>query len=77
MIDTLEDALAETERQRIAKEVHYAETVRLGRVVKELREALASIKWRSADRDNMEFSALITYVQMDAIRSALAKTEAK
>lgn len=34
--------------------------------------ALESIKWKSADRDNMEFSARITCFQMDAIRAALA-----
>lgn len=37
-----------------------------------LREALAGIKWRSADKDNMEFAATINYSQMDAIRAALA-----
>lgn len=36
-----------------------------------LEGALASVKWASADRDNMEFAARITYVQMDAIRAAL------
>ena len=36
-----------------------------------MREALGGIKWASADRDNMEFAARITYVQMDAIRQAL------
>jgi len=39
----------------------------------QLREALAGIKWKSADRDNMEFSARITYVQMDAIRAILSQ----
>ena len=37
-----------------------------------MREALAGIKWKSADRDNMEFSATITCWQMDRIRAALA-----
>ena len=31
---------------------------------------LASIKWKSIDKDNMEFSAVITCWQMDAIREA-------
>lgn len=36
-----------------------------------LMAALESIKWKSADRDNMEFSARITFCQMDGIRDAL------
>lgn len=39
----------------------------------ELLGALDGIRWKSADRDNMEFAATITYVQMDAIRAALKK----
>jgi len=39
----------------------------------DLFAALAGIQWKSADRDNMEFTARITYVQMDAIRAALSK----
>lgn len=39
--------------------------------IDKLRAALRGIKWRSADKDNMEFSATITYSQMDAIRAAL------
>lgn len=38
-----------------------------------LRAALREIKWRSADKDNMEFSATITYSQMDKIRAALGE----
>ena len=41
------------------------------------KAALASIKWKSADRDNMEFSARITYSQMDKIRTALGGPDAK
>ena len=41
--------------------------------IERLRAALEGIKWRSADRDNMEFAAAITYSQMDAIRAALAQ----
>lgn len=33
--------------------------------------ALVSIKWESADRDNMEFKSRITYVRMDEIQAAL------
>lgn len=40
--------------------------------VGELVEALAGIKWRSDDKDNMEFAARITCFQMDKIRAALA-----
>jgi hypothetical protein len=36
-----------------------------------LREALAGIRWKSADRDNMEFAATITYSQMDRLRALL------
>ena len=39
--------------------------------IEQLEAALRGIKWRSADRDNMEFAATITYSQMDAIRAAL------
>lgn len=39
--------------------------------IERLRAALGSIKWLSADRDNMEYAATITYSQMDAIRAAL------
>ena len=42
-----------------------------------MREALGSIKWKSADRDNMEYSALITCWQMDAIRAALTPEKEK
>ena len=41
----------------------------------ELREVLKSIHWKSADKDNMEFSALITYSQMIAIRKLLDQIE--
>lgn len=33
---------------------------------------LRGIKWKSIDRDNMEFTARITYSQMDAINAALS-----
>jgi hypothetical protein len=36
-----------------------------------LIDLLRGIKWRSADRDNMEFAGTITYWQMDKIREAL------
>jgi hypothetical protein len=35
-----------------------------------LEKALAGIEWKSADRDNMEFTARITCYQMDALLSA-------
>ena len=41
--------------------------------IEQLEAALRGIKWRSADRDNMEFAATITYLQMDAIRAALGE----
>lgn len=40
--------------------------------IEKLEAALRGIKWRSADKDNMEFAATITYSQMEAIRAALA-----
>ena len=39
----------------------------------ELLEALEGIRWKSDDKDSMEFAARITYVQMDAIRATIAK----
>jgi hypothetical protein len=41
--------------------------------MREMREALAGIKWKSADRDNMEFTARITCFQMDKIRAAFSQ----
>lgn len=41
----------------------------------DLYEALEPIKWQSADKDNMEFSAKITFCQMDNIRAALRKAK--
>lgn len=35
------------------------------------KEILSKITWKSAHKDNMEYSALITYNQMDEIRAAL------
>jgi hypothetical protein len=37
----------------------------------DLVEVLEEIKWKSADRDNMEFSAKITTWQLDKINAAL------
>jgi hypothetical protein len=56
--------------QRVARrceEEKQAAEVRLEKA----REALANIKWSSADKDNMEFTARITYSQMDKIRAAI------
>jgi hypothetical protein len=39
--------------------------------IRQFEEALASIKWRSIDRDNMEFSATITCFQMDRLNAAM------
>lgn len=39
----------------------------------ELYGALSAIKWKSIDKDNMEFSAITTYCVMDIIQAALAK----
>lgn len=36
-----------------------------------LRSEVAGIRWHSADRDNIEFTARINYFQMDKIRAAL------
>jgi hypothetical protein len=44
--------------------------------VEALEKALTGISWKSADRDNMEFTARITCYQMDAIR-ALSQKEDK
>ncbi|MAH32240.1 MAG: hypothetical protein CMG78_09415 [Marinobacter sp.] len=46
-------------------------------VVPEAIEALRGVRWRSADRDNMEFVATITYSQMDKLRAILAKLEGR
>ena len=49
----------------------------LARENERLREALATIKWKSADKDNMEFVATITCFQHDEIRAALTGKEQK
>jgi hypothetical protein len=41
-----------------------------------MKGALEGIKWKSADRDNMEFSATITCFQMDKIRALLSTSAA-
>lgn len=43
---------------------------------KELVDVLKSIKWKSADRDNMEFTATITCWQMDDLRAAIERLTA-
>ena len=40
-----------------------------------LLKALAGIHWKSADRDNMEFTARITCWQMDEIRALTTPKE--
>ena len=49
----------------------------LARENERLLEALATIKWKSADKDNMEFVATITCFQHDEIRAALTGKEQK
>jgi hypothetical protein len=44
--------------------------------IERLRGTLGGIKWRDACKDNMEFSAMITCWQMDAIRAALTGEDA-
>ena len=58
-------------------EKHQEANARLCAAAPDMRDALKSIKWKSADKDNMEFSALIPYNIMDAIMAALAKAEAR
>jgi len=41
-----------------------------------LTMVIEGIQWKSADKDNMEFVARITYSQMDAIRDTLASPQA-
>ena len=53
-----------------------SERAELLAAVEGMRAMLSGIKWRSIDRDNMEFSATITCWQMDAIRAALTTGEA-
>jgi hypothetical protein len=55
----------------LALKEDYDELSRLRAENERLRAALEDIKWRSVDRDNMEFEARITCFQMDNIRAAL------
>lgn len=61
---------SETEEQ--AKERRQQEREEAAARIEKLEAALRGIKWLSADKDNMEFAATITYSQMDVIRAALA-----
>lgn len=69
------------DRLRVHNEAHFQEleqavielAVAKDADIQELAEILANIKWVSCEKDNMEFTAKITYFQMDAIRNALAK----
>jgi hypothetical protein len=45
--------------------------------ISEVVEALKGLRWKSADRDNMEYSATVTYSELDKIRAALAKLEGR
>lgn len=62
-----------TETEDDAKNRRQQEREEAADEIDQLRAALREIKWRSADRDNMEFSATITYSQMDKIRAALGE----
>jgi hypothetical protein len=49
----------------------YGDITKSEKLTRTLFRALAGIRWRSADPDNMEFTARITHSQMDAITAAL------
>ena len=49
-----------------------SEASRLRFQLEEAVGALESLKWKSVDKDNMEFACRITYSQMDKIKAALA-----
>jgi len=72
-----EYCLQEAKRHRKRAEASEAALTTANERVRVLEDALASIKWKSIDRDNMEFEARITYVQMDNIRAALKWIEEK
>ena len=46
-------------------------------ISKEDAEAFASVKWKSTDKDNMEFSATTTCYVMDRLRPAISRLLAK
>ena len=46
-------------------------------VSREDAEAFASVKWKSTDKDNMEFSATTTCYVMDKLRPAISRLRAK
>ncbi|WP_066281919.1 hypothetical protein [Blastomonas sp. CCH1-A6] len=62
---------------RIVACVNACEGIANPDVVPEAIAALRGVRWRSADRDNMEFVATITYSQMDKLRAILAKLEGR
>jgi len=45
--------------------------------VRALRELLSSIKWKSIDKDNMEFEARATCYFMDKVRNAVSGKQDK
>lgn len=42
----------------------------------EMVQALTAIKWKSCEKDNMEYAARITAFQLDDIRSVLSRVSA-
>ena len=48
-----------------------------GFAMSERSDVVKKIKWKSIDKDNMQFQATITYFQMDKLEAALAADEEK
>jgi len=78
MSDTIAELKAEIERLKMDLSSYAArdtdgmnDAVGMGMEIERLRALLGAPKWKSVDKDNMEFEARITCYTLDKIRQAL------
>ena len=55
----------------MAKEEYRPRLIEVEEKLQQIKDLLDTFKWKSADKDNMEFFATITCWQMDEIRKVL------
>jgi len=75
--DALEAALTEGRSNDDLLATARADRQTLWDEVRALRELLSSIKWKSIDKDNMEFEARATCYFMDKVRNAVSGKQDK
>jgi chromosome segregation ATPase len=76
-VDTLVEKIEQLVRDYTEMEAELAEArLQLAEAQEQIAAkdaALRALRWKSIDKDNMEYQATVTYSEMDAIRAALAK----